>query len=123
WAAFGNLEAFTIKGDYVDAKMNIGEKVGLKYFLSEYINAEINVSNVTIENTDIIRRNVFVSEVNLEYLMIPKVKLSPFVYAGAGTFFLPDKPRYKAQVGGGLEYRSEERRVGKEGRGRRWQDC
>lgn len=104
WAAFGNLEAFTIKGDYVDAKMNIGGKVGLKYFLSDYINAEINVSNVTIENTDIIKRNVFVSELNLEYLMVPKVKLTPFVYAGAGTFFLPDKPRYKAQVGGGLEY-------------------
>ncbi len=104
WAAFGNLEAFRIKGDYVDPKTNIGGKVGLKYFISDNINAEINVGNVTIENTDIIKRSVFVSELNLEYLMLPKFKLTPFVYAGAGSFFLPNKPRYKAQIGGGLEY-------------------
>lgn len=103
-AVFANAEAFQIKGDYVDAKMNIGGKAGVKYFLTDHLNAEINISAVTFENTDILKKQVMMSEVNLEYLMLPKYKLSPFVYAGAGSVILTDKTRYKAQVGGGLEY-------------------
>lgn len=104
FSLFANAEAFQIKGDYVDPKMTLGGKVGIKYFLTDYINAEVNVSSVTMENTAIFKRSVIASELNLEYLMLPKFKLSPYVYAGAGSFFLPEGPKYKAQVGGGLEY-------------------
>ncbi|ACU07759.1 Curli production assembly/transport component CsgG [Flavobacteriaceae bacterium 3519-10] len=104
FSAFLNAETFKLKGDYVDSKMNIGAKVGLKYFLSDHINAELNVATHTLENTDILDETTVMTELNLEYLMLPKFKLSPFVYAGAGTIILPTRTRYKAQVGGGLEY-------------------
>src|SRR5699024_2864847 len=41
-AVFGYAEAFKIKGDYINAKMNLGGKAGVKYFLNDYINAEAN---------------------------------------------------------------------------------
>jgi len=103
-ALFAYGEGFKIKGDYTDAKMNLGGKGGVKYFITDNLNAEINLSALTLENSGILKKNLLVSEVNLEYLFLPKYKLSPFVYAGAGTFFLPEKPAYKAQFGGGLEY-------------------
>ncbi|MGZ5263917.1 MAG: CsgG/HfaB family protein [Kaistella sp.] len=104
FSIFAYGEGFKIKGDYVDAKMTLGGKAGIKYFFTDHINAEINFNAVTMENTDIFKKSVMMSEINLEYLVLPKYKFSPFVYAGAGSFFLPDKTRYKAQLGGGLEY-------------------
>ena len=103
-ALFGYIEGFKIKGDYVNPKMNLGGKVGVKYFISDHFNAEVNVNAVTFENTDIFKKDVLVSEVNLEYLFLPKLKFTPFVYTGVGSFFLPYKTVYKAQLGGGLEY-------------------
>lgn len=103
-SVFAYGEAFKIKGDYVDAKMNVGGKIGFKYFLTDHINAEVNVSAVTLENQDIFHQNVFGSELNLEYLFLPKFKFSPFIYVGAGSFFYPSKTSYKAQLGGGVEF-------------------
>lgn len=103
-SVFANAEAFTVKSDYVNAKTNIGGKIGVKYFITDNLNAEINVSAVTLENQGITLKKVFGSEINLEYLVLPKFKLSPFVYAGVGNFFHPTVDLYKAQFGGGLEY-------------------
>lgn len=103
-AVFANIEGFKIKGDYVGAKMNLGGKLGFKYFITDNINAEVNLNGVTIENTGIIKKNVLVSELNVEYLFLPKYKFSPFVYTGVGSFFTNRKNFYKAQVGGGVEY-------------------
>ncbi|MGV8914474.1 MAG: CsgG/HfaB family protein [Kaistella sp.] len=103
-SVFGNVEAFKIKGDYVNSKLNIGGKVGVKYFITDNLNAEVNLSAVTLENEGILKRSVLMSEVNAEYLFLPKFKFSPFVYTGVGSFFHPAKTVYKAQVGGGVEY-------------------
>ncbi len=103
-ALFGNAEAYQIKGDYVNPKMNFGGKVGFKAFVNEHFNAEINVSTTTFENTEIYKESVVMSEINLEYLMLPHYKLTPFVYAGGGALLIDNEFHYKAQVGGGLEY-------------------
>ncbi|AZI68040.1 curli production assembly protein CsgG [Kaistella daneshvariae] len=103
-SVFASVEAFKIKGDYKDAQMNIGGKIGVKYFLTNAFNLEANVSLVTLENSGILKEDVMMSEVNAEYLFLPKYKLSPFVYAGVGTLLQSGTPLYKAQAGGGLEY-------------------
>ncbi|MGA9213123.1 CsgG/HfaB family protein [Kaistella sp.] len=103
-SVFAYAEGFKIKDDYVNAKMNIGGKLGFKYFFNDYLNAEVNVNAVTFENEGIFKKNVLMSELNLECLLLPKYKLSPFIYAGAGMFPLSNKTLYKAQIGGGLEY-------------------
>lgn len=103
-SVFANAEMFTTKSDYVNAKSHIGGKAGIKYFLTDNLNVEVNVSAVTLENEGITLKKVFGSEINLEYLILPKFKFSPFVYAGVGNFFHPTTYLYKAQFGGGLEY-------------------
>ncbi|MDR6465830.1 CsgG/HfaB family protein [Chryseobacterium sediminis] len=101
---FANVEGQKVKDDYVGPKMNVGGKVGFKYFLTPYLNMEINGSYFTLENSNIVKRNYFGPEVNLEYILFPKYRFSPYVYGGAGAMYSKYKPQYKAQFGGGLEY-------------------
>ncbi|MGH1520409.1 CsgG/HfaB family protein [Chryseobacterium sp. JK1] len=103
-SVFANVEAQKVRDDYVNPKMNIGGKLGFKYFLNPNFNVEINGSYFTIENTNIVKRSYFVPEVNLEYLLFPKYRFSPFIYGGAGAMYSKYKPQYKGQFGGGLEY-------------------
>lgn len=103
-SVFANVEGQKVKDDYVNPKMNIGGKVGVKYFLTPNFNVEINGSYFTLENTNIVKRNYFGPEVNLEYLLFPKYKFSPYIYGGVGAMYSKYKPQYKGQFGGGLEY-------------------
>lgn len=101
---FGNIETQQVRGDYVNPATKIGGKVGLKYFLNKNLNLEGNVNYFSIENEKILSRSFIATEVNLEYLILPQYKLSPYVYGGVGSMFSKDKARYKGQFGGGLEY-------------------
>ncbi|AZA79523.1 curli production assembly protein CsgG [Chryseobacterium sp. G0186] len=103
-SVFANVEGQKVKDDYVNPKMNIGGKVGVKYFLTPNFNVEINGSYFTLENSNIVKRNYFGPEVNLEYLLFPKYKFSPYIYGGVGAMYSKYKPQYKGQFGGGLEY-------------------
>ncbi|WP_160139305.1 CsgG/HfaB family protein [Chryseobacterium sp. c4a] len=103
-SVFANVEAQKVKDDYVNPKMNIGGKVGIKYFLTPNFNVEVNGSYFTLENENIIKRNFFSPEVNLEYLLFPKYRFSPYIYGGVGALYSKYTPQYKGQVGGGLEY-------------------
>ncbi|WP_250252927.1 CsgG/HfaB family protein [Chryseobacterium sp. Marseille-Q3244] len=103
-SVFANVEAQKVKDDYVNPKMNIGGKVGMKYFLTPNFNVEVNGNYFTLENENIVKRNYFGPEVNLEYLLFPKYRFSPYIYGGAGALYSKYKPQYKGQVGGGLEY-------------------
>ena len=40
---FANVEGQKVKDDYVGPKMNVGGKIGLKYFLTPYLNMELNI--------------------------------------------------------------------------------
>lgn len=101
---FAQIEANKVRGDYVNPKTTVGGKLGIKYFFADNFNLEANANVFTLENENILSRTFVATEVNLEYLIIPKFKLSPFVYAGLGSMFSSDKTRYKGQFGGGLEY-------------------
>ncbi|SDJ67852.1 CsgG/HfaB family protein [Chryseobacterium jejuense] len=103
-SVFANVEAQKVKDDYVNPKMNIGGKAGIKYFLTPNFNVEISGNYFTLENENIIKRNYFGPEVNLEYLLFPKYRFSPYIYGGAGALYSKYKPQYKGQFGGGLEY-------------------
>ena len=104
FALFANVEGQQIKGDYVNPKSNVGGKLGFKYFLNDYVNLELNANALMLQNENIFSKTFIVSEINLEYLMLPKYKFSPFLYAGGGSMFSKKSNFYKAQLGGGLEY-------------------
>ncbi len=101
---FGNIEAQQVKGDYVNPATKFGAKVGLKYYFNKNLNLEGNVNYFELENEKILSRSFLVTEVNLEYILLPQYKLSPYVYGGLASLFSKDKARYKGQIGGGLEY-------------------
>lgn len=104
FSVFANVEAQKVKDDYVNPKMNIGGKIGFRYFFTPNFNVEVNGNYFTLENENIVKRNYFGPEVNLEYLLFPKYRFSPYIYGGAGAMYSKYKPQYKGQVGGGLEY-------------------
>jgi len=104
FSVFAAVETQKVKDDYVNPEMNIGGKIGLKYFIHPNFNIEFSGNVFTLENQDIIKRTYYGPEINLEYLILPKYKFSPYIYGGAGALLSDIKPRYKAQVGGGLEY-------------------
>jgi curli production assembly/transport component CsgG len=104
FAVFGNIEAQKIKDDYVNPKMNIGGKLGFKYFMNPNFNIEINSNIFTLENQNIVKRSFFIPEINLEYILFPKYKFSPYIYGGGGVLLSQLKPKYKGQFGGGVEY-------------------
>lgn len=104
FSVFANVEGQKIKDDYINPKMNIGGKVGVKYFISPNFNIEFNANVFTMENQNIVKRTFYIPEANLELLLFPKYKFTPYVYGGAGVLLSDIKPRYKGQFGGGLEY-------------------
>ncbi|MFP3593611.1 CsgG/HfaB family protein [Chryseobacterium sp. SIMBA_038] len=104
FSILAQAEGQKIKDDYINPKMNIGGKLGFKYFVSPSFNVEVNGSYFTLENQNIVKRNYFVPEVNLEFLVFPKYKFTPYIYGGLGAMYSEFKPNYKGQVGGGLEY-------------------
>jgi curli production assembly/transport component CsgG len=104
YSVFANVEGQKPKDDYVNPKMNIGGKLGFKYFMSPNFNVEVSGNYFTLENENIVKRSYIVPEVNLEFLLFPQYKFTPYLYGGAGAMYSKYKPQYKAQVGGGLEY-------------------
>jgi curli production assembly/transport component CsgG len=88
FSVFANVEAQKVKDDYVNPKMNIGGKLGFKYFLTPNFNVEVNGNYFTLENENIVKRNYYGPEVNLEYSLFPKYRFSPYIYGGAGHCIL-----------------------------------
>lgn len=104
FALFANVEWQQVKDDYANPKAHISGKAGIKYFFNKNLNAELSVSRFTLENTGILSRSFIVPEFNLEYLVFPQYKFSPYLYAGAGALLSKEKTNYKIQFGGGVEY-------------------
>lgn len=104
FSVFGNVETQQVRNDYVNPANNIGGKLGIKYFLSKNFNIEANANYLKIENEKILARDFLATELNLEFLLTPQFKLSPYVYGGFASMFSEDKTRFKTQFGGGIEY-------------------
>lgn len=104
FSILAQAEIAQIKGDYINPESKLGGKFGVKFFLNKNFNLEANVNYFTLENKNIITRSFVVPEMNLEFLMLPNFKFSPYIYAGVGGLFSKDNSFYKAQIGGGLEY-------------------
>ena len=104
FSMYGMAEGTQIRGDYVNPKMHIGAKGGIKYFFSDHLNIDGNASYFILENKNIFWRRAIATDLNLEYLVLPKSKFTPYVYGGLGSVFYSDKNYFKSQFGGGLEY-------------------
>ena len=105
FSIFGIVSMDEFKGDYVNAKTNIGVKSGLKYFITDNFNVEASAFYMKLENEGVFQDRLIGGETNLEFLVFPQYKLSPYVYGGVGALAIKTNPiKYKFQFGGGLEY-------------------
>lgn len=104
FSMYGMAEATQIRGDFVNPEMHPGAKGGMKYFFSDHFNIDGNASYFIFENKKLFWRRAISADVNIEYLLLPKSKFTPYVYGGVGSVFYRDKNFFKSQVGGGLEY-------------------
>ena len=100
---FGNK----FDGDYVTKEINYdGLQVAYKYhFENSNFVIGARTSTFTLSSEPLFKELYFSSEINLEYLFLPKDKLTPFIYIGAGGLY-KDFTHYdfKFHSGVGLEY-------------------
>lgn len=103
-----SVEANTIKGDYANAVIKIGGKISAKYFINDHFNLELNFSQFYLENTAIFKRKFNSTDLNLEYILMPKDRFSPYLYGGLGylgyNYSYLNNLKPKAQAGAGLEF-------------------
>jgi len=103
FSTFGN----SFDGDYANSDINYdGLQIEYKYHI-ENSNFTIGArtSTFTLSNEPLFKELYFSSEVNLEYIFLPKDKISPIIYIGAGGLYKDFKHYdFKLHAGVGLEY-------------------
>ena len=104
YSIFGMAEANSIQGDYESPVLTLGVRFGIKYHLNRFWNINLSSAFMTLENKEIIRRRYQATDLNIEYLMLPANKFSPFLFAGGGFLANTEKIKFKYQFGGGFEY-------------------
>ncbi|WP_452221107.1 CsgG/HfaB family protein [Lacinutrix salivirga] len=105
-ALHGSLGASIINGDYVNAEPEFSGKIGYKRFLNPSFNINLGINKFSLSNKGLFNEGFSSFDVNLEYMVLPYDKLSPFGYVGGGSNVTDgfNKISPKVQAGLGLEY-------------------
>lgn len=95
-----------LDGDYDNALVRPLGRIGTKFSLNSYfsISANVNVFGFSIQDKF---DGVYGSfDVNSEFFILPKDKLTPYIYGGFGGAISDDfvRSHLKTQFGGGVEY-------------------
>jgi len=98
--------ATLMDGDYVHPLARPFGRGALKYFLSPSFNLSASTNVVNLANQNTLDVGYITTDLNVEWLLLPKDKFSPFMYAGGGYGFNKafENMHGKTQVGAGLEY-------------------
>lgn len=107
--AFSTLATLNkIRGDYTQAETKLGPKAELKYFFNPSVGLGLTGSVFSIENKGFVKRKFASFDLNLEYLLMSRDNISPFIYVGAGfaspTNNFMDQTHIKLNTGVGMEY-------------------
>ncbi|SDT94340.1 curli production assembly/transport component CsgG [Polaribacter sp. Hel1_33_78] len=96
-----------IKGDYVNPTNQFGFDLKIKYsFNDPSFNIWGSVGRLELDNKDIFHEIFLTSGFNIEYIILPYEKFTPYLYAGAGSISKTnlDQSFFKFQGGVGIEY-------------------
>lgn len=96
----------SISSDYENSEFKFQFKAGYKRFLSNYLNLKLAFGTFKLANTDFFEDQYTSIDVNLEFLLSPYERFSPFVYGGYGIVSAKDidTSAGKVQAGLGAEY-------------------
>lgn len=95
-----------VDGDYANPVLKPMGRGALKYFITPGLNISGSTNAVLLANKDIIDVGYLTFDLNLELLLLPKDKFSPYIYGGGG-FGMNKKfenTHSKIQFGAGVEY-------------------
>jgi len=101
-----SLGGALINGDFVNAQWKLHSRIGYKRYLNDYFNLNLNFNRFNLANENIFNQSFYAIDANMEYTILPFDKLSPFVFAGAGTNISDDFNNIHPKLffGAGLEY-------------------
>lgn len=93
-------------GDRVDPLLRPMGRGALKYFLTPSINLSASTNVIKLANKGYSEKGYATFDLNVEYILLPKDKLTPYVFAGGGYGMNKEFENYhtKVQYGAGLEY-------------------
>ena len=95
-----------INGDIEDPEFEIYFKAGYKRFITNHVNIGISYNKYNLAFKDVYNEGFMSFDLNLEYIMLPYNRFSPFLFAGGGynaaNYF--ETTATKVQGGGGIEY-------------------
>ncbi|QQT25533.1 CsgG/HfaB family protein [Sphingobacterium spiritivorum] len=98
----------TLKGDYKNSRTGIGPQAGIRLFLDDKFSVGITHSVFNLENKDVFKKKFNSTDINLEYIFMPKDNLSPYLYSGfsftglSNRYLSPIYPLFN--IGTGIEY-------------------
>lgn len=96
-----------ISGDYNNATYRLGYNIKWKYMLdNDKFNIWVLLGGLELENRGVYRESFFTSAFNLEYIILPNDRFSPYIYTGFGSIARSNLSQgfLKLQGGVGLEY-------------------
>jgi curli production assembly/transport component CsgG len=100
-----------IDGDRVDPLLRPMVRGALKYFLTPSINLSASTNVIKLANKGYSEKGYATFDLNAEYILLPKDKLTPYIFVGGG-FGLNDQfenIHAKVQYGAGLEYMASDK--------------
>jgi curli production assembly/transport component CsgG len=98
--------AALIDGDYGNAELRPMVRGALKYFFTPAFTISASTNAFKLANKNLLDVGYLTYDLNVEFIMLPKDKLSPYVFAGGGLGMnkLFENLHAKVQYGAGLEY-------------------
>ncbi len=93
-------------GDYPSSIMRPMGRGALKYFFSPSFNLSASTNVMKLANKNLLDAGYATFDLNAEYILLPKDKLSPYIFAGGGYGVNKkfENIHTKVQYGAGLEY-------------------
>jgi curli biogenesis system outer membrane secretion channel CsgG len=98
-------------GDYEDPLLRPFGRGALKFFISPSFNVSASTNVVNLANQNLLDVGYITGDLNLEWILLPKDRFTPFLYAGGGYGMNKEFEEIhgKAQYGLGLEYLASDR--------------
>lgn len=95
-----------INGDFEDPLFEIYFRAGYKRYLTPHLNIGLSYHKFNLAYEDLFNNGFMSFDFNVEYLLLPHKKISPFIYGGMGyvasNYF--EETTAKVQAGGGVEF-------------------
>ncbi|RLZ06491.1 CsgG/HfaB family protein [Faecalibacter macacae] len=105
---FGSATGNLVKNDLLNSESKLGINFGLKFLISDFWNVSATASTFELANKKIFNKSYNSLDLDVEYLLFPQSKFTPFGNIGIGIISPSEGENKeisgKVHAGGGFEY-------------------